>query len=60
MYDTKTIPLSTATPKRLMNPTEAGTLRYSPVSQSATTPPISANGRFSSTMAVSAREPKVR
>ena len=28
------MPLSTATPNKLMNPTEAGTLRYSPVSQS--------------------------
>ena len=40
------MPLSTATPKRLMNPTDAGTLKYSPVIHSATIPPIKANGRF--------------
>ena len=40
------MPFSTATPKKLMKPTEAGTLRYSPVSQRATIPPIIAKGRF--------------
>ena len=42
IYDTSTMPFSTATPNRLMNPTDAGTLRYSPEIHSAKMPPISA------------------
>ena len=40
------MPFNTATPNRLMNPTEAGTLRYSPVTHKATIPPMRANGRL--------------
>ena len=44
-----TSPLSTATPNRAMKPMLADTLRCSPRSQSASTPPTAANGRFTST-----------
>jgi hypothetical protein len=44
MYDTSTTPLSTAMPHSAIKPTDAGTDRYSPVTNSPMMPPIDANG----------------
>ena len=44
MQLTSTTPLSTAMPHSAMNPTEAGTLTYSPVRNRPMTPPIEAKG----------------
>ena len=46
---TTSTPLITATPKSEMKPTAADTLRLTPRTQSATTPPTSENGTLIST-----------
>ena len=45
MNEINTTPFSTAIPQRLMNPTAAGTDKYSPVIKRPKIPPIEANGR---------------
>ena len=44
MNDTNTTPLSTAIPHKLINPTAAGTDKYSPAKNNPKTPPMEANG----------------
>ena len=58
MYDTMTTPLSTATPKRAMKPTEAGTLRFWPLIYSDMIPPTSAKGTLSRMSTACRRELK--
>src|SRR5690606_23578411 len=55
---TMTTPLSTAMPSSAMKPTEAGTDRYSPESNRAKTPPISAKGTLATTSTDWRTEPR--
>ena len=55
-----TSPLSTAMPSSAMNPTEAGTDRYSPDSASAIIPPTAAKGMLTRISAAARSERSVR
>jgi hypothetical protein len=55
-----TIPLRTAIPKRAINPTDAGTERYSPLINSEMIPPVIAKGILSKMSSVLLTERNVK